>query len=290
MKLWRLLIVGIVVAGLLAACTAPPVGPSSSAGKAMPKAADGTLLRKIQDRGKIVVGVKYDVPMFGLLNPTTNKVEGFDVDVAREIAAAIFGNPEAVEFKEAVSKNRIPFLQDGTVDIIVSTMTVNEEREQQIDFSNVYYLAGQSLLTPKNSAIASINDLAGKKVGTAKGSTSEQNIRKLAPQADVQLFDGYAEAVAAMDAGRLDAVTTDDNILIGFQAKEPNKWKLVGGQFTKEPYGIGIAKGHPETVEVINKVFTDLKKSGKWKELYKKNIPAAAPEPPIDSWRQIVGK
>jgi putative glutamine transport system substrate-binding protein len=289
MKVWRLFIVGIVIAGLLAACTAPPAGPSSSTSKAMPKAADGTLLRKIQDRGKIVVGVKYDVPMFGLLNPTSNKVEGFDVDVAKEIAAAIFGNPDAIEYKEAVSKNRIPFLQDGTVDLVISTMTVNAEREGQIDFSNVYYLAGQSLLVPKASAIASINDLAGKKVGTAKGSTSEQNIRKMAPQADVQLFDGYAEAVAAMDAGRLDAVTTDDNILIGFQAKEPNKWKLVGGQFTKEPYGIGIAKGHPETVEVVNKVLADLKKSGKWKELYKKNIPTTPPEAPIDNWRQIVG-
>ena len=290
MRTLRLVVIGIVIAGLLAACTA--VGPAggSGSGKALPEAADGTLLRKIQDRGKIVVGVKYDVPMFGLLNPTTNKVEGFDVDIAKEIAAYIFGNPEAVEFKEAVSKNRIPFLQDGTVDIIISTMTINAEREQQIDFSNVYYLAGQSLLVPKDSAITGINDLAGKKVGTAKGSTSENNIRAKAPKADVQLFDGYAEEVAAMDAGRLDAVTTDDNILIGFQSKEPNKWKLVGGQLTKEPYGIGIAKGHPETVEAINKVLADLKKSGKWKDLYKKNIPATAPDAPIDSWRQIVGQ
>jgi putative glutamine transport system substrate-binding protein len=287
MKALRLFLVGIVIAGLLAACTGG--APAAGSKKALPKAADGTLLRKIQDRGKIVVGVKYDVPMFGLLNPTTNKVEGFDVDVAKEIATYIFGNADAIEFKEAVSKNRIPFLQDGTVDLIISTMTINADREQQIDFSVVYYLAGQSLLVPKASAITGIKDLAGKKVGTAKGSTSENNIRKMAPQADVQLFDGYAEAVAAMDAGRLDAVTTDDNILIGFQAKEPNKWKLVGGQFTKEPYGIGIAKNHPELVEVVNKVVKDLKTSGKWKELYKKNIPTTPPEPPIDDWRKIVG-
>ena len=287
MKAFRLLIVGIVIAWLLSACAG--AGPAAGSKKALPKAADGTLLRKIQDRGKIVVGVKFDVPMFGLLNPTSNKVEGFDVDVAKEIATTIFGNADAIEFKEAVSKNRIPFLQDGTVDLVISTMTINADREQQIDFSVVYYLAGQSLLVPKASAITGIKDLAGKKVGTAKGSTSENNIRKMAPQADVQLFDGYAEAVAAMDAGRLDAVTTDDNILIGFQAKEPNKWKLVGGQFTKEPYGIGIAKGHPELVEVVNKVVKDLKSSGKWKELYKKNIPTTPPEPPIDDWRKIVG-
>jgi putative glutamine transport system substrate-binding protein len=280
----------LVIAGLMSACAAPaaPGSGSTAAGKALAKAADGTLLRKIQDRGKLIVGVKYDVPMFGLLNPTSNKVEGFDVEVAKEIAAYIFGDASKIEFKEAVSKNRIPFLQDGTVDLVISTMTVNAEREQQIDFSVVYYLAGQSLLVPKASAITGIKDLAGKKVGTAKGSTSEQNIRAKAPQADVQLFDGYAEAVAAMDAGRLDAVTTDDNILIGFQAKESNKWKLVGGQFTKEPYGIGIAKGHPETVEAVNKVVKELKSSGKWKELYKKNIPTDPPDPPADDWRKIV--
>jgi putative glutamine transport system substrate-binding protein len=287
MKAIRFIVALTIVAGLLAACGGPGAAPAS---KGLPKAADGTLLRKIQDRGKIVAGVKYDVPMFGLLNPTTNKVEGFDVDFAKEIANAIFGNPDAVEFKEAVSKNRIPFLQDGTVDIVISTMTINADREKQIDFSVVYYLAGQSLLVPKNSAITGLQDLAGKKVGTAKGSTSENNIRAKAPQADVQLFDGYAEAVAAMDAGRVDAVTTDDNILIGFQAKESNKWKLVGGQFTKEPYGIGIAQGHPELVEVINKVVKDLKASGKWKEIYKKNIPTTPPDPPLDDWHKIVGQ
>ena len=286
MKAIRFIVALTIIAGLLTACASPGAAPAS---KGLAKAADGTLLRKIQDRGKIVVGVKYDVPMFGLLNSATNKVEGFDADIAREIANYIFGRPDTVEFKEAISNNRIPFLKDSAVDIIVSTMTINAEREKEIDFSVVYYLAGQSLLAPQNSVITGVKDLAGKKVGTAKGSTSEKNIRAAAPQADVRLFDGYSEAVAAMAAGQLDAVTTDDNILIGFQSKEPNKWKLVGGQFTKEPYGVGIAKGHPELVEVINKVIRDLKASGKWKEIYTKNIPANPPDPPIDDWRKIVG-
>jgi putative glutamine transport system substrate-binding protein len=286
MKAIRFIVALTIIAGLLTACASPGAAPAS---KGLPKAADGTLLRKIQDRGKIVVGVKYDVPMFGLLNPSTNKVEGFDVDMAKEIANYILGSPDAVEFKEAISNNRIPFLKDGTVDIIVSTMTINAEREKEIDFSVVYYLAGQSLLAPQNSAITGVKDLAGKKVGTAKGSTSEKNIRAAAPQADARLFDGYSEAVAAMAAGQLDAVTTDDNILIGFQSKEPNKWKLVGGQFTKEPYGIGVAQGHLELVEVVTKVIRDLKASGKWKDIYKKNVPAAPPDPPIDDWRKIVG-
>ena len=279
----------LFVVGLLAACNgAAPVTPALPQ-KSLPTAAEGTLLRKIQDRGKIVVGVKYDVPMFGLFNSATHKVEGFDADIAQEIANYILGSPDAIEFKETISNNRIPFLKNGTVDVVVSTMTINAEREKEIDFSVVYYLAGQSLLVPQNSALTSVKDLAGKKVGTARGSTSEKNIRAAAPQADVRLFDGYSEAVAAMAAGQLDAVTTDDNILIGFQAKEPTKWKLVSGQFTKEPYGVGLAKGHPELVEAVNKVIRDLKAGGKWREIYRKNIPAEPPDPPIDDWRKIVG-
>src|SRR5512136_474074 len=99
MKAIRFVVALTIVAGLLVSCAGPGAAPAS---KGLPKAADGTLLRKIQDRGKIVVGVKYDVPMFGLLNPSTNKVEGFDVDVAKEITNYIFGNPDAIEFKEAV--------------------------------------------------------------------------------------------------------------------------------------------------------------------------------------------
>ena len=288
MKALDLIVMLVIVAGWLTAC-----GDGLSlvpARQGIPPAADGTLLRKIQARGKLIVGVKYDVPMFGLFDPKTNQVEGFDVDVAREIAQYIFGAANVVEFKEVLPKDRISSLQDGTLDLVVSTMTINAEREQQIDFSVVYYVAGQSLLVPRNSRIASIQDLANKKVGTARGSTSEQNIRVAAPQVGVQLFDSYSAAVAAMDAGQLDAVTTDDNILIGFQAREPNKWKLVGGTFTQEPYGVGIAKGHPELVEIVNRVIRDLKTSGRWKDIYKKNIPTEPPEPPIDDWRKIVGQ
>ena len=106
------------------------------------------------------------------------------------------------ELKEAVSKNRIPYLEQGVVDVVFSTMTANEERAQQIDFSDCYYVAGQSLLVPTDSAIADIGGLGGKTVGTVKGSTSEKNIREKAPDAKVELFDTYSEAVQAMRTAR----------------------------------------------------------------------------------------
>ena len=274
----------VVVSLLVTAC-----GSIASSG-GMAKAKEGTALRKIQDRGKLIMGVKYDVPLFGYLNPQTNQLEGFDVAIGKEIAKKIFGDEKKVEWKQAVSKDRIPFLQQDVADLIISTMTINADREKEIDFSNVYYLAGQSLLVPKDSTISSVKGLAGKKVCSAKGSTSEANIRKFAPQAELILFDSYSECVTAMAGKRADAVSTDDNILMGFASQDKNL-KLVGSQFTSEPYGIGIKKGSAELQQVVNDVLKSLKTSGKWKELYKKEIGdksgVAAPEPPIDDWREI---
>lgn len=256
-------------------------GESSAAGSG------DNSLAAVKERGKLVVGVKYDVPLFGFLNPTTNKVEGFDVDMAKLVAERIFGDPEAVEFKEAVSKNRIPYLEEGVVDVVFSTMTANEERAQQIDFSDTYYVAGQSLLVPVDSDITGIETLGGKVVGTVKGSTSEKNIREKAPDAQVELFDTYSEAVQAMQSGRVDAVTTDDIILYGFQKNNPDRFKVVGGQFTQEPYAAGIKKGNTELLNEVNAAIQQAKEDGTWAELYKQWISEDVPEVPPQDWRDI---
>ncbi len=277
-----------VVVLVLSACQ-PTTGGGSTGGKtALPLAATGTRLRAIQDRGKIIVGVKYDVKNFGYLNPATNQLEGFDVDMAHAIAEYIFGDASKVEFKEAVSKNRIPYLQDDTVDVVISTMTITEERTKQVDFADCYYVAGQRLLVPKSSAIKSIKDLgAGQKVGTVTGSTSEANIRKAAPQAEVLLYDTYSAAVAAMAAGQVDAVTTDDAILYGFAKAEPDKWQVVGDQFTVEPYGIAVKLGTPELLQAVNDVVRAMKTDGRWKALYEKWITSPAVAPPPADWHNV---
>lgn len=266
--------------------TAATAGTTPTAAAGTINAPAGSRLARIIERGKIIIGVKYDVPLFGFLNPTTRQLEGFDVAVGKEIAKKIFGDASKVEFKEAKSANRIPMLQSDEADLVISTMTITEQRKQEIDFSDVYYLAGQSLLVPKDSTIKGINDLAGKKVGTAKGSTSEKNIREKAPQADVVLFDTYSEALTAMQNKRLDAITTDDIILFGLATTDPNV-VLVGGTFTQEPYGIGIKKGQPELVQLVNSVVSEIKTNGRWKEIYKEEIlnklpqlGTTAPEPP----------
>ena len=246
-------------------------------------------LAAIKQRGKLVVGVKYDQPDFGYLNPTTNKVEGFDVDMAKLVAKKIFGDENAVEFKEAISSNRIPYLEQGVVDVVFATMTANAERAKQIDFSDVYYVAGQSLLVPTNSPITGIDALAGKTVGTVKGSTSEKNIREKAPDARVELFNTYSEAVQAMQSNRVDAVTTDDIILYGFAKSSPDRFKVVGGQFTQEPYAAGIKKGNSELLAQVNAAIQQAKQDGTWAELYKKWISNDVPQVPPQNW-QDVGK
>ncbi|MFN0071890.1 MAG: glutamate ABC transporter substrate-binding protein [Chloroflexota bacterium] len=229
---------------------------------------DDSYMKAIQDRGVLRAGVKQDVLLFGYLNPRTNKIEGFDVDIAKELARVIFGDPEKVDLRGMPSAARIPSLQEGVVDIVVSTMTITKARLEQIDFADVYYESGQMILVPGNSAITGIQDTAGKRVCAAKGSTSETNITKFSPEAIVVQADVYSECLLAAQQGRADAISTDDVILLGLAEQDPSM-KLLGPPFTQEPYGIGIAKGHPEFVELINATLTQLKESGRWSEIHK---------------------
>ncbi|MCL6650010.1 MAG: transporter substrate-binding domain-containing protein [Chloroflexi bacterium] len=150
---------------------------------------------------------------------------------------------------------------------------------QQIDFSDIYYMAGQQVLVKRDSPIASIQDTNGKRVCAAKGSTSEQNVRKFAPQAELVLLDSYTECLTALQQGRADAISTDDVILKGLQKQDPNT-KIVGEPFTKEPYGIGIKKGRPEFVKFINDLLAQMKRDGRWAAIYKQYLGEPVPAPP----------
>lgn len=201
-------------------------------------------LEQIKQRGKIIVGVKYDSKPFGFVDEK-NQVQGFDVDVAREMAKNILGDPNAVEFKQVTASNRIFMLTSDAVDIVIATMTINPKRLEVVDFSQPYYVAGQAIMIPRDSDIKGIKDLNHKKVIIVLGSTSEKNIRMMAPDALIQGFRTYNDAFSALKAGRGNALTTDDSILYGFLDSDSN-YKILPERYTKEPYGIAIKKG-PET-------------------------------------------
>jgi ABC-type amino acid transport substrate-binding protein len=248
----------------------------------------GTPLGDIQQKGEIAIGVKYDVPPFGFNNPKTNEVEGFDVDLGRAIAERLGVEPK---FIEAISDNRIPFLQDGTADVILSTMTINEERVQEIEFSDPYFIAkGRILVKGDNSEITGVDSLAGKRVCTALGSTYEATIKEQAPEADLQLVDSYSECLESLQNGSVDAISTDDVILTGMIIQD-DSLKLVGDELTQEPYGAGIKKGNQELVDFVNETFEEYKSDGRYAETYEKWVGQytdTEPEPPSMSVEEAV--
>ncbi|MFS0669118.1 transporter substrate-binding domain-containing protein [Peribacillus frigoritolerans] len=269
-KKWlKLSLLSLLAVILLAGCGGGNDTDKAEEGGGKGKEKD--VLAQVKEKDKIVFGVKNDTRLFGLKNPSTGEVEGFDIDIAKALAAEILGDENKVEFKEVTSKTRMALLNNGDIDAIVATMTITEDRKKEVDFTDVYFDAGQSLLVKKGSDIKGIDSLKGKKVLAVKGSTSSINIREKAPEAQVLEFENYSEAFAALKSGQGDALTTDDSILYGMADEDPS-YELVGGTFTEEPYGIAVKKGNTEFVEELNKALKSLKDSGKYDEIHDKWI------------------
>jgi len=230
--------------------------------------AAGSTMAKLQEAGEITIGVKFEVAPFGFKNVQTGEVEGFDIDVAKAIAADLGAKPK---FIEALSDNRIPFLKDGTADLILSTMTINAERDEEIDFSEPYFIArGRILVKKSDNSITSVANLDGKRVCTALGSTYEATLKKQAPKAKTTLVDGYSECLEAIQNGSVDAVSTDDVILTGMIIQD-DSLKLVGGpELTTEPYGVGIKEGDSGMQDFVNESVQKFKDDGRWAKSYEK--------------------
>ncbi|MCL6662738.1 transporter substrate-binding domain-containing protein [Paenibacillus amylolyticus] len=265
---WPSFMLVLILSLVLSGCSTGTGTDTPSASGGGDAEAKGTIER-IKERGKLIAGVKYDTKLFGLKDPASGNVEGFDIDIAKALAKQILGDETKVELKEVTSKTRIPMLQNGDIDIIIATMTITDERKEQVDFSDVYFEAGQSLLVKNDSAITGLESLSGVKVLAVKGSTSAQNIREKAPDAEVLEFDNYQDAFTALKAGKGEALTTDNIILIGMQQTD-NSFQLVGGNFTSEPYGMAIRKGDTAFVEEVNTLLKSMKDSGEYDTLHEK--------------------
>jgi aspartate/glutamate/glutamine transport system substrate-binding protein len=236
------------------------------------KRKEKNLLSEIKGHGKIIVGVKFDCKPFGFID-SDQKLKGFDVDLSKEIAKRVLGNENAVEFKQVNSSNRILLLSSGAIDMVAATMTITDKRRQVVDFSPSYYLAGQAVMVPINSNIKSIKDLNNKKVVIVLGSTAEQNLKTLAPMAQIKGFRTYTDAFSALKAGRADAMTTDDTIITGLIMDNHN-FKILKERYTVEPYGIAFRKSKetPEFQEAVNSALLQIKEDGTLKKIEKKWI------------------
>ncbi|MFL2001782.1 glutamate ABC transporter substrate-binding protein [Microbacterium sp. A1-JK] len=265
MKRTRLSLLGLAAASMLAltACASGDLG--GSAPEVTPESEDtfeaGTTMAELAEAGEITIGTKFDQPLFGLNG--LDGPEGFDVEIGKIIAAKLGISEENINWVEAVSANREPFIQNGEVDMVIATYTINDKRKEVVSFAGPYYMAGQSILTlSDNEDITSEQDLVGQPVCSVTGSTPAANLTELG--ANVVLTDTYSNCLEPLRNGAVVAVSTDNVILAGLAAQNEGEFKVVGEPFTEEPYGIGLALDDTDFRMWINDVLEESYEDGSY--------------------------
>lgn len=235
----------------------------------LPGIVSADLLAEIKSRGTLIVGVKDATPPFGYISAGSRTIVGYDVDIAGVIAREIGVQLRTVPVTTAT---RIPELAQGKIDLIIATMTHTRERARQIDFSHTYFVTGQKVLVRKDAGVTSIDQLAGKRVSSVRGSTSEQNIRRAVPDVRVVSFNDYPNAFLALAQNKVAAMTTDEIILMDLHRRAPNpgEFELLDTYISTEPYGIGVRKGETALLNEVNRILLDLEKSGEAARIYDK--------------------
>lgn len=258
-----------------------------------PSSAGGPNIDAIKQRGKLIAGVDQNSFRWGYRNPATGTLEGFDIDLVKAIAKNILGDENAVIYRAIPTSQRIPALQNGTVDVVVRTMTVNCTRIKQASFSTAYFEAGQQVLAPKASAITGFDDsLRGKRVCVAAGSTAFDALKADAHGADYQDFTvpNQLDCLVRLQQNLVDAVVTDNALAAGQAAQDPAV-QLKGSPFTTEYYGAAVKLGNSDLVQRINQVLVDYRNGGDnspWMTAYRKWLAADLPGisgPPAPKYR-----
>jgi len=238
----------------------------------------GSTMAELADAGTITIGTKFDQPLFGLVNPDGDP-EGFDAEIGKLIAAKLGIAADDIEWTETVSANREPFIQNGQVDLVVATYTINDARKEVISFAGPYYQAGQDLLVLAGNpdGIEGPDDLADKAVCTVSGSTSEKNVQEYTT--NIIATDTYSNCLEPLRNGEVQAVTTDNVILAGLADQNEGDFEVVNAPFTEEPYGIGLTKDDTEFREFINDTLQESYDDGTWAELWEKTAGTVLPTP-----------
>jgi glutamate transport system substrate-binding protein len=281
MKRMRLPLLALAAVGALAlsACSTTPEGPANEPEES-PEFEAGTTMAELAEAGEITIGTKFDQPLFGLQGPSGTP-EGFDVEIGKIIAAELGISEDNINWVETVSANREPFIENGEVDIVVATYTINDERKEVISFAGPYYQAGQSILVlSDNDDIESEEDLVGQPVCSVTGSTPAANLEALG--AEVVATDAYGNCLEPLRSGQVVAVSTDNVILAGLAAQNEGEFKVVGEPFTEEPYGIGLAKDDTDFRMWINDVLEEAYEDGRYEEAWNATAGTVLPyvEPP----------
>jgi glutamate transport system substrate-binding protein len=268
----------LAMAVAMGACASDDNAGSSGGGSS----AKG-IVGKAQNDKKLTIGVKADQPGLGLQTGAT--YTGFDIEIGKIIAKGLGVDESGITWKTTVSANREPYIQQGQVDLVVATYTINDDRKKVVNFGGPYYIAGQDLLVPTASTITGPEALAGKKVCSVSGSTPAKRIQTDYKQAKLQQFDSYSKCVTALAGGQVDAVTTDDIILAGYAAQDQyaGKFKVVGKPFSTEPYGIGVKKDDSAGCNKINDILKASATDGSYKKAWDDTLgKSGKPAPQLD--------
>jgi polar amino acid transport system substrate-binding protein len=238
----------------------------------------GSTMAKIVQRGRLIVGASQNTYLFGHRDPQTAELVGFEIDLAKELARALFGDPNRIQFRTMTAAERIPALKSGEVDMVVRATTMTCERWQEISFSTEYYTGGQRLLVPAGSPIRSIDDLGGKKVCASIGSTNIVAIAALPARPVPVAAPDALDCLVLLQQGQIDAISTDSAILAGFAAQDPST-RIVGSEFVAAPYGVAMAKNTPDLVRFVNGVLEQLRQNGTWRAIYARWLSSLGPVP-----------
>ncbi|MFT4288018.1 glutamate ABC transporter substrate-binding protein [Nocardioides sp.] len=236
---------------------------------------DGPALQRIKERGRLIVGVSADTYLLGYSNPFTAELEGFDIDIARHVAAAIFGVKDGkadsyLQLRVITAAERVSLLESGEIDMVARNMTINCERWQQVGFSAVYYEAGQKVLLREDLAADyhEPGDLDGHTVCAPTGTTSLDNIRELASAAEVVPATNHTGCLVLFQNGKVDAITGDDAVLAGLAAQDPYAVVPEQEAFTSEPYGLATNASDVDLLRFVNGVLEQMAADGSWQSIY----------------------
>jgi polar amino acid transport system substrate-binding protein len=249
-------------------------GPQPQPG-AMPA---GSTMAAIAERGRLVVGVDQNTYLFGSRNPSSGQLEGFDIDLAREFARRIFGDPDRIDLRVVNANERESALQSGQVDMVVRTYSITCDRERLVAFSTPYYIANQRILALKGSGIDSAAALSGKRVCAVRGTTSLSRLSALNPRPTLFGVGTWTDCLVMLQQGQVDAISTDDVVLDGLAEQDPNV-EVVGDSIAREPYGVGIKKENIDLVRFVNGALEEMRADGTWERLYQARLQNLGPSP-----------
>jgi polar amino acid transport system substrate-binding protein len=266
-----------------------PTGPATTA------VPSDSYMAEIRARGQLRVGVDVATLRLSSIDPLTGDFEGFDVDIAREVAAALLGDPDAVAFVGIPSSERVSVLVDEPVDgpvaeqvdLVASAFTPTCTRRVDIEFSTNYYTSTQDVLLRDDDPAASVADLAGRRICASAGTTTLANIAELPDPAPVPVPAAErADCLVRLQQGEVDGMSTNDTILAGFLAQDPNL-RILDADLSTEPTALGLPQGHPEWVRYVNAVLDEVRTSGRWDQLYDQwlaDLLGPSPGPPAPTY------